>query len=56
MKAQEHNEYYYGPISYNYSVSPVIYGNMPYIPEPPLFLPTWQTDPSTYRQTIKLED
>jgi hypothetical protein len=47
MNAQENNEYYYGPISYNYSVSPVIYGYAPYITEPPLFLPTWQTDPST---------
>jgi hypothetical protein len=47
MNFQAHSEYYYGPVMYNHNFSYVIWGDTPYETEPSLFLPNWQTDPST---------
>jgi hypothetical protein len=47
MKIQEHSPYYYGPVWYNHSLSYEIFQEVPPATEPELYMPSWQTDPST---------
>jgi hypothetical protein len=44
MKVQEHDEFYYGPVWYNHSISETIYGDRDY--EANVSMPSWQTSPS----------
>jgi hypothetical protein len=48
MKIQETSPYYYGPISYNHIISDEIFGEVQHETEPELYMPSWQTDPSTF--------
>jgi hypothetical protein len=47
MAFQERSPNYYGPVMYNHTISEVIWGDYAQESEQDVFLPNWQTDPST---------